>query len=113
MIAAIPAFVVTAAAAATDEKKSGLPQLNPADFSPQLIWLALTFVVLYLILARVALPRIGEVLDERREREGVVDGQGYARQARCRIHQGARAGGRRACREACRGRGAHCQHQSQ
>lgn len=68
MIAAIPAFVVAAAAAATDEKKSGLPQLNPADFSPQLIWLALTFVVLYLILARVALPRIGEVLDERRDR---------------------------------------------
>ena len=68
MIAAIPAFVVVAAAAATHEKKTGLPQLNPADFSPQLIWLALTFVVLYLILARVALPRIGEVLDERRDR---------------------------------------------
>jgi F-type H+-transporting ATPase subunit b len=68
MIAAIPAFVVAAAAAATHEEKSGLPQLNPADFSPQLIWLALTFVVLYLILARVALPRIGEVLDERRDR---------------------------------------------
>ncbi len=68
MIAAIPAFVVAAAAAATHEKKTGLPQLNPADFSPQLIWLALTFVVLYLILARVALPRIGEVLDERRDR---------------------------------------------
>lgn len=69
MIAAIPAFVVAAAAAATHEHKSGgLPQLNPADFSPQLIWLALTFVVLYLILARVALPRIGEVLEERRDR---------------------------------------------
>ena len=68
MIAAIPAFVLAAAAVETHEKKSGLPQLNPADFSPQLIWLALTFVVLYLILARVALPRIGEVLDERRDR---------------------------------------------
>ena len=67
MIAAFPAFIVAAAAVA-HEKKSGLPQLNPADFAPQLIWLALTFVVLYFILARVALPRIGEVLEERRDR---------------------------------------------
>lgn len=67
MIAAIPAFVA-AAAAAHGEKSGGLPQLNPADFSPQLIWLALTFVVLYAILARVALPRIGEVIEERRDR---------------------------------------------
>ena len=70
MIAAIPAFIVAAAAAAaTHEGKSGgLPQLNPADFAPQLIWLAITFAVLYFILARVALPRIGEVIEERRDR---------------------------------------------
>ncbi len=69
MIAAIPAFIVAAAAAATHEQKSGgLPQLNPADFAPQLIWLAITFVALYFILARVALPRIGEVIEERRDR---------------------------------------------
>ena len=69
MIAAIPAFIVAAAATATHEGKSGgLPQLNPADFAPQLIWLAITFVVLYFILARVALPRIGEVIEERRDR---------------------------------------------
>lgn len=71
MIAAIPAFIFAAAAeavAAHEEKSGGLPQLNPADFSPQLAWLALTFVVLYLILAYVALPRIGEVIEERRDR---------------------------------------------
>jgi F-type H+-transporting ATPase subunit b len=69
MIAAIPAFIVAATAAATHEGKSGgLPQLNPADFAPQLIWLAITFVVLYFILARVALPRIGEVIEERHDR---------------------------------------------
>ncbi len=68
MIAAIPAFVVMAAAATHEEKAGGLPQLNPADFSPQLVWLAVTFVVLYLILAYVALPRIGEVIEERRDR---------------------------------------------
>jgi F-type H+-transporting ATPase subunit b len=51
-----------------EEKAGGLPQLNPADFSPQLAWLAVTFLVLYLILSRLTLPRIGEVLEERRDR---------------------------------------------
>lgn len=68
MFAAIPAFVVAAAAATHEEKSGGLPQLNPADFSPQLVWLALTFIALYFILARVALPRIGEVIEERKDR---------------------------------------------
>ena len=48
--------------------EAAFPPFDPNNFAPQLIWLALTFVVLYLILARVALPRIGEVLDERRDR---------------------------------------------
>jgi F-type H+-transporting ATPase subunit b len=49
-----------------------MPQLVISDFSPQLIWLVITFVVLYLILWRVALPRIAEVLDERQRR--ITDG---------------------------------------
>lgn len=68
MIAALSALAVVAVAAAHEEKAGGLPQLNPADFSPQLAWLAVTFVLLYLILSRVTLPRIGEVLEERRDR---------------------------------------------
>ncbi len=68
MIAAVSAMVVAVAAAAHEEKAGGLPQLNPADFAPQLAWLAVTFVLLYLVLSRVTLPRIGEVLEERRDR---------------------------------------------
>ena len=44
------------------------PPLDPSTFPSQLVWLALTFGALYVILSRVALPRIGEVIEERRER---------------------------------------------
>ncbi len=45
-----------------------MPQLDAATFLPQLFWLAVSFGVLYLIVSRLALPRIGEVLQARRAR---------------------------------------------
>ncbi len=43
-----------------------MPQLEPLDWAPQLIWLVLTFGILYVLMLKVALPRIGSVLDMRR-----------------------------------------------
>ncbi len=60
--------VLAAAAAEATEQGGGLPQLNAPDFAPQLIWLAITFGALYFILSRWSLPRISEVIEERRER---------------------------------------------
>ena len=44
------------------------PPLDAGTFAPQLIWLALSFGLLYLLLKRFYLPRVGEVIEERRER---------------------------------------------
>lgn len=43
----------------------GMPQLDFATFPNQIFWLVVTLVAIYLILTRVALPRIGAVLAER------------------------------------------------
>ena len=47
---------------------SGLPQLNPESFVSQAFWLIVIFFVLYGIMAKIALPRIGTVIDARRQR---------------------------------------------
>ena len=45
-----------------------MPQLDVSTFVPQLCWLAVTFGLLLLLLARVGLPRVGGLIEARRRR---------------------------------------------
>lgn len=57
----------TAEAAGHAAESAGMPQLDPSTFGNQIFWLLVALVVIYLILSRVALPRIGSVLANRHD----------------------------------------------
>lgn len=42
-----------------------MPQFDPSTFSSQLFWLAICFVGLYWIVSKFAIPRIGDILEQR------------------------------------------------
>ena len=50
-----------------DSGGGGLPQLDASSYEEQIVWLFLTFFVLYFVVSKVALPRIGTVLVAREE----------------------------------------------
>lgn len=43
----------------------GFPPFESEHFPSQLVWLAISFVLLYVLMSKIALPRIGSILAER------------------------------------------------
>jgi len=55
----------TADAAGHAAGSAGMPQLDVSTFGNQIFWLLVALVLIYLILSKIALPRIGSVLANR------------------------------------------------
>ena len=63
--------LMSAKAFAAGASEPGLPQLDIATWPSQLFWLVVLFGAGYLVMAKIVTPRIGAVLEERRQ---TVDG---------------------------------------
>jgi F-type H+-transporting ATPase subunit b len=48
--------------------KGVFPPFNPSTFASQLVWLVITFALLYVMMSKVALPRIGALIEDRQKR---------------------------------------------
>lgn len=52
------------------EHGGGLPQLDSSTFPSQIFWLIVSFLTLYYLLSKKALPRVAEILEARQDRIG-------------------------------------------
>lgn len=62
-------FVTAAYAAGAEQAaENSFPPFDSTTFSSQILWLVITFGLFYLFMSRVVLPRIGSILETRRDR---------------------------------------------
>jgi F-type H+-transporting ATPase subunit b len=61
----------TNAHTATPSGEKNFPPFQPENYPSQLLWLVVAFAALYLLMSRIALPRIGAIFEDRRRR---IDG---------------------------------------
>jgi F-type H+-transporting ATPase subunit b len=60
------------------EGSSAFPPFDAANFAPLLVWLALSFGLLYLLMAKIALPRVEDILQKRSAKINGDLGEAYA-----------------------------------
>jgi len=48
--------------------ENSFPPFDPSHFSSELIWLAITFGALYMLMSKVALPRVANILATRKDK---------------------------------------------
>jgi F-type H+-transporting ATPase subunit b len=63
-----PAAEVHEGTEAHGGEHSTFPPFDPATFGSQLFWLVILFGLLYILMSRIALPRVGAILEERSAR---------------------------------------------
>lgn len=51
--------------AQTDSGSAGLPQFELSFFAPQILWEAITFLILLYLMAKFVIPKINKLLDQR------------------------------------------------
>ncbi len=52
----------------TPEEHANFPPFDASTFASQILWFAITFGVLYYLMAKVALPRLAGIIEGRRDR---------------------------------------------
>ena len=63
-----PATVASAAASAAEKGGSGgLPQFDVAQWPGQMVWVLVIFAILYVLFAKVFVPRVGGTIDARED----------------------------------------------
>jgi F-type H+-transporting ATPase subunit b len=63
-----PAHTTSTQAVPKGEHDGGFPPFNSHTFASQLVWLAIFFALLYVLMAKWALPQVGRVIENRQKR---------------------------------------------